>query len=105
MLNHQYWRLITSVFVHGGLIHIAMNMWSLYVIGPLVERLFGNLAFAVIYLASGVGGRLQVSQPIPCGSASGLPARFADCSGHSPPSCSCIAGQFLPRYSSHYGAA
>ena len=35
-----------------------MNMWSLLVIGPLVERLYGNLAFAVIYLASGVGGAI-----------------------------------------------
>ena len=33
-------------------------MWSLLVVGPLVERLYGNLAFAVIYLASGIGGAL-----------------------------------------------
>ncbi len=58
VFNHQYWRLITSVFLHGGLIHLAMNMWSLYVIGPLIERLYGNLAYVVIYLASGVGGAL-----------------------------------------------
>ena len=35
-----------------------MNVWNLVVIGPLVERLYGNLAFAVIYLASGVGGAI-----------------------------------------------
>ena len=58
LLRHEYWRLLTSVFVHGGLIHLAMNMWSLYVIGPLVERLYGNLAFAVVYLAAGVGGAI-----------------------------------------------
>jgi rhomboid protease GluP len=56
VLRHEYWRLLTGVFVHGGLIHLAMNMWSLLVIGPLVERLYGNLAFAVLYLAAGVGG-------------------------------------------------
>ena len=55
VLNHQYWRLITSVFLHGGMIHLAMNMWNLLVVGPLVERLYGNLAYAVIYLASGIG--------------------------------------------------
>ena len=44
------------MFLHSGLIHLGMNMWSLQVIGPLVERLFGSLAFAVIYLASGIGG-------------------------------------------------
>jgi rhomboid protease GluP len=57
-LGREYWRLFTNIFLHGGLIHLAMNMWSLLVIGPLVERLYGNLAFAVIYLASGVGGSI-----------------------------------------------
>jgi rhomboid protease GluP len=58
LLRAEYWRLLTSVFVHGGLIHLAVNMWSLLAIGPLVERLYGNLAFAVIYLAAGVGGSI-----------------------------------------------
>jgi rhomboid protease GluP len=57
-LNHEYWRLFTSVFLHGGMVQLAMNMWSLVVIGPLVERLYGNLAFAAIFLASGVGGAI-----------------------------------------------
>ncbi len=58
ILRGEFWRLITSVFIHGGLIHIAMNMWSLYVIGPLVERLYGNMAYAVVYLAAGLGGAI-----------------------------------------------
>ena len=58
VLDHEYWRLLTMVFVHGGLIHLVVNMSSLAVIGPLVERLYGSLAFAVIYLAAGVGGAL-----------------------------------------------
>ena len=57
-LDQQYWRLFTCVFLHGGLIHVAVNVWSLLVIGPLVERFYGNLAFAVLYLASGVGGSI-----------------------------------------------
>jgi rhomboid protease GluP len=57
-LSGQYWRLLTGVFLHGGLIHIAVNAWSLLVVGPLVERLYGNLAFAFIFLASGVGGSI-----------------------------------------------
>ena len=48
MLRHEYWRLLASVFIHGGLIHLAVNMWCLYSIGPLVERLFGNASFAVL---------------------------------------------------------
>ena len=58
VLRYEYWRLFTSVFVHGGLIHLAVNMWSLYVIGPLVERLYGNWAFAVLYVAAGIGGAI-----------------------------------------------
>ncbi len=58
LLRHEYWRLLTCVFIHGGLIHLAVNMWSLIAIGPFVERLFGNLAFAVIYLAAGIGGSI-----------------------------------------------
>lgn len=58
ILRHEYWRLITSAFVHGGFIHVALNMWSLLAIGPLVERLYGNAAFAVIYLAAGIGGAI-----------------------------------------------
>jgi rhomboid protease GluP len=58
ILRHEYWRLISSAFVHGGLIHLALNMWSLLVIGPLVERLYGNAAYAVLYLAAGVGGAI-----------------------------------------------
>ena len=58
ILRHEYWRLVASVFVHGGLIHLVVNMWSLLVIGPLVERIYGHLAFAVLYLAAGVGGAI-----------------------------------------------
>jgi rhomboid protease GluP len=58
VVDHEYWRLLTNVFLHGGLIHLAVNMWSLLVVGPLVERLYGNVAFAVIYLASGIGGAI-----------------------------------------------
>jgi rhomboid protease GluP len=58
ILRHEYWRLITSVFIHGGLLHLAVNMWSLLVIGPLVERLYGNLVFTFLYLAAGIGGAI-----------------------------------------------
>ncbi len=58
VLKHEYWRLFTNVFLHAGFVHLGMNMWNLFVLGPLVERLYGNLAFAVIYLASGVGGAM-----------------------------------------------
>jgi len=54
----QWWRLFTSTFLHIGIIHLALNMWVLYVIGQLMERLVGNFGFLVLYLASGVLGSL-----------------------------------------------
>jgi len=58
VLRHEAWRLPASVFIHGGVIHLAVNMWCLFYIGPLVERFFGNVATAVLYLAAGVGGAI-----------------------------------------------
>jgi rhomboid protease GluP len=58
ILRRQYWRLLTSVFVHGGLIHLAVNMWCLINIGPLLERLYGNLGYIALYLAAGIGGAI-----------------------------------------------
>ena len=57
-LDGEGWRLLTSMFLHGGLIHLALNMWCLWQAGPLVERLYGNVGFALLYLASGLGGSL-----------------------------------------------
>jgi rhomboid protease GluP len=54
----QWWRLLTAAFVHIGIIHIAMNMVVLYMSGVLVERLFGNVGFAVLYLLAGIGGNV-----------------------------------------------
>ena len=58
ILRHEYGRLAASVFLHGGLIHLVVNMWSLLVIGPLVERIYGHVAFLVMYLAAGIGGAI-----------------------------------------------
>ena len=52
----QEWRLLTSAFLHFGIIHIALNMYALYQGGALVERLFGSARFAVIYLLSALSG-------------------------------------------------
>lgn len=52
----QEWRLLTSAFLHFGIIHIALNMYALYQGGGLVERLFGSGRFAVIYLLSALSG-------------------------------------------------
>lgn len=51
-----YYRLLTSTFLHFGVIHIALNMYALYLVGPELERALGRLRFAVLYLLSGLGG-------------------------------------------------
>jgi len=52
----QIWRLITPIFLHAGLWHVGVNMYSLYALGPAIERFFGSIRMAVIYLLSGISG-------------------------------------------------
>ena len=57
-LGGQWWRLVTCVFVHGSLLHIAFNMWCLWDLGSLAESLYGHWTFAVVYLLAGISGSL-----------------------------------------------
>jgi rhomboid protease GluP len=54
----QWWRLLTSVFIHGGLLHIAFNMWCLWDLGRLAESVYGHWTFAAVYLISGLSASL-----------------------------------------------
>lgn len=54
----QWWRLLTSMFLHGGIMHIVVNMWALRNLGAELERLYGPLPFALLYLAAGWAGSL-----------------------------------------------
>ena len=54
----QPWRLITSAFLHGGLAHIAFNMYALKIIGSEVEYVYGKIKYIVIYLISALGGSI-----------------------------------------------
>jgi len=65
VLRHEAWRLPASVFIHGGLIHLAVNMWCLFNIGPLVERFYGNVVTALLYLSAGVGGAIASMATLP----------------------------------------
>ncbi len=53
-----WWRLGTAMFLHFGLVHLAMNLWALWDAGRLVERLYGSLRFFTIFAASGLAGNL-----------------------------------------------
>ena len=57
-LTTQPWRLLTSTFVHGGLLHIATNMWCLWNLGRMAENIFGRVSFLLIYLFTGISGSL-----------------------------------------------
>ena len=56
ILAGQWWRLVTAMFLHAGLLHIGMNMWCLVDLGPEVETLFNTTKFIVFYLVTGVLG-------------------------------------------------
>ncbi len=54
----QWWRLFTAMFIHFGVVHLALNMWALWDIGRLVEQIYGRWRYALLYLGSGVLGNL-----------------------------------------------
>ncbi len=54
----EWWRLLTCVFVHGGIIHIAFNMWCLWNLGQLSESLYGRWTYVAVYLICGLGASL-----------------------------------------------
>jgi len=57
-LTGEWWRLLTCVFVHGNLLHIAFNMWCLWDFGALSESLYGRWTFGGLYLICGLGASL-----------------------------------------------
>ena len=56
----EYWRLFTALFLHGGFLHLAFNIFALYVLGPPLERSIGSIRFLVCYLVSGLGSSAGV---------------------------------------------
>jgi len=56
----EWWRIFTAALLHGGLMHIAFNMYALYLFGPRLEQQVGGSAFAALYVATaGTGGMLS----------------------------------------------
>lgn len=58
ILQGQYWRLFTPMFLHGSILHIAFNMYALYIFGPGLERHYGHTRFLLLYLLSGFAGNV-----------------------------------------------
>ncbi len=57
----EVWRFISSIFLHGNIIHIMVNMYSLFIIGSQLETFLGKLKFTGIYLVSGITGSILSS--------------------------------------------
>lgn len=75
----EFWRLITALFLHYGPVHLIVNLFALYVIGPPLEEIIGTIRFAGCYLISGIGSTagvmaltlIGILRPIPLVGASG----------------------------------
>jgi membrane associated rhomboid family serine protease len=56
----QPWRMMTSLFVHESILHVGLNMYSLYLVGPALERMLGRVRYLVLFLIAGFGGSVGV---------------------------------------------
>jgi membrane associated rhomboid family serine protease len=56
VLAGEWWTLLTSAFLHLGLLHIGFNMYALWLFGPIIEQLYGHLEYLVLYLLCALGG-------------------------------------------------
>jgi rhomboid protease GluP len=57
-IQHEWWRLITAMFLHGGLLHIGFNMMALMQFGPALEEVYGSPRFLFVYVVTGAFGFL-----------------------------------------------
>jgi membrane associated rhomboid family serine protease/Tfp pilus assembly protein PilF len=75
MRRGEYWRLVMPMFLHGGWLHILGNSYALYILGPILERVYGYARYATIYVAAGIGGAflsMTVSRNISVGASGAI---------------------------------
>jgi rhomboid protease GluP len=58
ILDGEYWRLITPMFLHGPVLHLRFNLYALYILGRRIERFFGSSRFLLLFLIAGITGNL-----------------------------------------------
>jgi membrane associated rhomboid family serine protease len=82
--HYQWWRFVTPMFVHVNLIHLLVNMYSLWILGPYVEKLYGSTKFVVFWVLTGIAGVVASYLTVrPALAGSGL-ARFIFKAGDPP---------------------
>ena len=60
VVQGEYWRLFTALFLHGGFLHLGFNLFALYILGPSLERSIGTIRFLACYLLSGLASSAGV---------------------------------------------
>ncbi|GGN63835.1 MULTISPECIES: rhomboid family intramembrane serine protease [Oceanobacillus] len=58
IIDGEWWRLFSSMFIHIGFIHLALNMLAVYYLGTAIEKIFGSSRFVLIYFIAGLGGSI-----------------------------------------------
>ena len=75
MRRGEVWRLVMPMFLHGGWLHILGNSYALYILGPILERVYGYARYLTIYVAAGVGGAslsMTVSRDVSVGASGAI---------------------------------
>jgi rhomboid protease GluP len=86
----EWWRLLTCCFVHFGLLHLGLNMYGLYIVGPLLERMWGHVRFLGLYLIAGLGSSCIAMILKPYTLEGGMP-RWVNLGGASGALCGIMA--------------
>lgn len=55
-VRHEWWRFVTPIFLHINLLHLLVNLYSLWILGPIVERLYGSAKFVFLWVLTGIAG-------------------------------------------------
>ena len=74
--RHQWWRFVTPMFLHVNVLHLMVNMYSLWIVGPYVEKLYGSAKFVVFWVTTGVAGVVASYLTVRPGMSVGPVARF-----------------------------
>src|SRR6185503_16531341 len=82
--GHQWWRFVTPMFLHVNLLHLIVNMYSLWIVGPYVEKIYGSAKFVLFWILTGICGVVASYLSVRPALATGPIARFIFKAGDAP---------------------